>query len=168
MQITLSPSELFDLIYGDDSLTKERAWIERNTVAAGYCRVVKEDLGLLFLANDPAEAYAHVEVYETNTELGRIFTLWRPFEWNDSTEKRRLLKARSSEWRIKRDSQLQCEMLVEEFIRNYGQSIDATSKALAPLRQSLICKAQEVDFNPEFFRGFLIDLGMKFSRQFIS
>lgn len=147
MPIQLSLVALLRLIEGDDDLAEDRKWIRDNTVAITECTVIRADLALEILAEDPSGAKIHIQQYKTPD--GRvIYTLWTPVTWTTSAEKHRLFQREHGEWRRTVNARIACETIAAEharyLTRTYGLDQTTLEGKFCVWAEQLKFSAQEL------------------------
>lgn len=96
MPITLTLPEYITLLNGaDDSLFAARAWIIRNTEAAGWGRVISQAHALQVARQDPEELLCHIETYEDDAG-DKIYVCFARQDWFECNERTRLTKLRAA------------------------------------------------------------------------
>lgn len=114
--IQLSLLEFRNLIDTDEDLYEQRAWLLRNTSAAGECTVIHPHHAAAIRAADPDGAVLHIQTY-TLADGSEVHTAWHPMAWRESRERQRLHKIANSTWREEHAKKGRCFDIIDDFMR---------------------------------------------------
>ena len=151
LQVTVP--QLLDFLYGDEEFYRERHWLVRNTMAAGYCRVVSQQLASEVFALDPGELYTHIQEYFI-PDSHTFFTLWRRQEWRESNERIRLSKLSSTHRCAAKTTRDDCEHIARCVARKVAGQSDAADIFVV----GLMASAQRKNYDIVKFLAYIKEL----------
>lgn len=160
MTIQLTLHELIALLDGDDTLSDERGWLLRNTLAAAECTVVRAHVAASVRAMDPDGAIIHIQTYAVPESGLQIHTAWTPITWRESIERRRLHQLNHSQWREEQHRRERCLNAAADFARKIAETFGLSPRDYAAKFTSA---AEQLAFDETKFTQYLSEIDKQFN-----